>query len=136
MESWLLLRSLRTYKLRVLAQTESAEKIVKYLSDNRSQLSKLTKIYHASLQKDDFVKAQLPIGGPPTFSIEVVNEQVARELPSKLKYFHHATSLGGVESLVEWRAMSDPKVPETLLRLSIGLEDTEDLIRDLHVALV
>jgi cystathionine gamma-synthase len=88
------------------------------------------------LQKEDFAKAQLPIGGPPTFSIEVVNEQAARELPSNLKYFHHATSLGGVESLVEWRAMSDTNVPETLLRLSIGLDDTEDLIRDLHAALV
>lgn len=135
LEAWLLLRSLRTYKLRVLAQTESATKIVKYLAENKSKLPKITTIHHASLQSEDFVKKQLPHGGPPVFSIEVTDSQTARELPSKLKYFHHATSLGGVESLIEWRAMSDETVSPQLLRISVGLEDTDDLIEDLRAAL-
>jgi len=45
--------------------------------------------------------------------------------------FHHATSLGGVESLIEWRRMSDQTVEDTLCRLSIGIESSEDLIEDL-----
>ncbi|KAK9359167.1 hypothetical protein V1504DRAFT_435089 [Lipomyces starkeyi] len=45
-------------------------------------------------------------------------------------------TLGGVESLIEWRAMTDTSVPETLLRLSIGVEDADDLIADLKAALL
>ena len=52
-------------------------------------------------------------------------------LPSKLRLFFHATSLGGVESLVEWRAMSDEGVDPRLLRVSVGLEAWEDLRDDL-----
>jgi cystathionine gamma-synthase len=58
-------------------------------------------------------------------------EELARRLPSKLKLFHHATSLGGVESLIEWRTMTDATVDRRLLRVSIGLEGWEDLRDDL-----
>ena len=44
--------------------------------------------------------------------------------------FHHATSLGGTESLIEWRAMSDDHISKKLLRVSIGLEDPRDLLAD------
>lgn len=135
LESWLLLRSLRTYSLRIKGHYTSANAIVKYLHHNISKLSKLTKVYHSSLQTEEFVKTQLPLGGPPTFSIEVIDKETARRLPSKLKLFNHATSLGGVESLIEWRSMSDDKVSEALLRVSVGLEDTQDLINDLTRAL-
>ena len=54
----------------------------------------------------------------------------ARKLPSRLHLFHHATSLGGVESLIEWRRMSDDTVDERVLRVSIGVEDCEDLKQD------
>jgi cystathionine gamma-synthase len=56
-------------------------------------------------------------------------------LPSCLEYFHHATSLGGVESLVEWRAMSDETVDRALVRFSIGVEDSRDLKEDMRSAL-
>ncbi|ANB12261.1 putative cystathionine beta-lyase [Sugiyamaella lignohabitans] len=135
LESWLLLRSLRTYHYRIRLQYESANKIVKYLADNISKLPKLEKIYHSSLQTEDFVKKQLPLGGPPVFSIELKDRETARYFPSKLKLFHHATSLGGAESLIEWRCMTDMSVSESLLRVSIGLEDTNDLIGDLVRAL-
>lgn len=140
LESWLLLRSLRTYSLRIKIQADSANAIVRYFYENRAQFPVLKKIYHASVQlleepeKSAFIKEQLPLGGGPVFSIEVADEEIAKTLPSKTALFHHATSLGGVESLIEWRAMSDPTVQRTLLRVSIGVEDTQDLINDLSQA--
>ncbi|KAK9451602.1 Cys/Met metabolism PLP-dependent enzyme-domain-containing protein [Limtongia smithiae] len=138
METWLLLRSLRSYKLRVTTQAHNGVKIVEFLSKGLTsgELPVLTKVYHSSLQKEAFVTEQLNRGlYNPTFSIEVKTALIAKSLPSKLKLFHHATSLGGVESLIEWRAMTDKTVPDTLLRLSIGVEDVEDLIADLRQAL-
>jgi cystathionine beta-lyase/cystathionine gamma-synthase len=55
----------------------------------------------------------------------------AKRLPSKLHLFHHATSLGGVESLIEWRAMSDLTIDKRILRVSVGVEAWEDLKEDL-----
>ncbi|ABN66102.1 predicted protein [Scheffersomyces stipitis CBS 6054] len=134
LESWMLLRSIRTLELRVLKQSENATKLVKFLVDNQDKFPDLVKVYHGSLQKDDYIKKQMPRGHSPVFSIEVSSEQFAKSLPSKLKYFHHATSLGGVESLIEWRAMSDDKVSVTLLRVSIGIENVEDLMEDFAAA--
>lgn len=135
MESWLLLRSSRTFVSRVKQQFRSANEIVSYLSKNQEKLPKLKKIYHSSLQTEEFVKKQLPNGGPATFAIELDSGATARAFPSKLQYFTHSTSLGSVESLIEWRCMSDSGVADTLLRLSIGIEDTQDLIDDLVQAL-
>ncbi|KAK9461994.1 pyridoxal phosphate-dependent transferase [Lipomyces oligophaga] len=138
LEAWLLLRSLRTYKIRLEAQCRGALEIVQFLAKGLSDgsLPTLDKVYHSSLQTDSFVATQMPNGlYNPTFSIEVKSAEVARALPPKLKLFHHATSLGGVESLIEWRAMTDPHVSETLLRISVGVEDPKDLIHDLQQAL-
>ncbi|KAK9315500.1 pyridoxal phosphate-dependent transferase [Lipomyces starkeyi] len=138
-ESWLLLRSLRTFKLRVETQAKNAGKIVAWLDSaiKNNEIPALTKVYHSSLQIDEFVRKQLKTGlCSPTFSIEVESVDIAKSIPSRLKLFHHATSLGSVESLIEWRAMTDTSVPETLLRLSIGVEDADDLIADLKAALL
>ena len=57
---------------------------------------------------------------------------------SKLRYFTNATSLGGVESLVERRAAvegPDSKTPSNLIRMSVGLEHLDDLLEDLSQAL-
>jgi cystathionine gamma-synthase len=64
-------------------------------------------------------------------SIELATEAAARELPGHLALFRHATSLGGVESLIEWRRRVDPAAPPALLRISVGLEDAGDLAADL-----
>lgn len=135
LESYLLLRSLRTYELRIEKQSDSATKLVKYLSGNRAKYPKITSIYHSSLQKDDFVDAQMTGGHAPVFSIELDTPENAKSLPSKLKYFQHATSLGGVESLIEWRAVTDKNAKKTLLRVSVGVENVEDLIADFDQAL-
>jgi cystathionine gamma-synthase len=135
LESWLMLRSLRTYDLRIRKQVANAVKIVKYLDEHRADFPALKSITHASLQKEEFVKRQLPLNGGPVFSIEVASPEIAKIMASKTKLFHHATSLGGVESLIEWRAMSDTSISDTLLRISVGIEDADDLIEDLCNAL-
>jgi cystathionine beta-lyase/cystathionine gamma-synthase len=78
-----------------------------------------------------WLKQQMPNGFGPVFSISLHSQEMARHLPSKLHLFHHATSLGGVESLIEWRRMSDQTVEPELLRLSIGVENWEDLKADI-----
>ncbi|KAI3406876.2 hypothetical protein KGF56_000168 [Candida oxycetoniae] len=131
LESSLLVRSLRTFELRVARQSRSAETIISFLNKHKSRFSHLEKIYHGSLQNDEFINEQMPNGHTPVFSIELQTIDQAKALPSKLKLFHHATSLGGAESLIEWRAMSDNHISKKLLRISIGLEDPRDLVADL-----
>lgn len=145
MESWLGVRSLRTLEVRVERQSENATKLVSWLktalhtsspepgSDDAAVQGVLAEVFHASLQTDagDWLKKQMPNGFGPVFSISMKEERFARALPSKLHFFQHATSLGGVETLIEWRTMSDMTVDRRLLRISVGLENWEDLKADL-----
>lgn len=143
MEGWLGVRSLRTLELRVERQSQNCEKIVAFLDsclqgkatvDGAAAVKKvIAKIEHASLQASDmpWLKKQMPNGFGPVFGIWMQNEEQAKRLPSKLHLFHHATSLGGVESLIEWRHMSDKTVEKTLCRVSVGVEGWEDLRDDL-----
>lgn len=144
-EGWLGLRSLRTLELRVLRQSATATALVAWLAaqlrDPASPAAALVaRVRHASLQPEaavegSWLRSQMPRGYGPVFALCMKDEDAARRLPSRLRLFHHATSLGGVESLVEWRAMSDPTVDRRLLRLSIGVEALEDLQHDLGQAL-
>jgi cystathionine beta-lyase len=155
MEGWLGIRSIRTLEVRVERQSYNAGKIVAWLdaalhpekassvsdtttlSSENSRIirSVLAKVEHASLQEDDikdgWLLKQMPSGFGPVFSMTMKEQELARRLPSKLDLFHHATSLGGVESLIEWRSMTDAKVDTTVLRVSVGLEGWEDLKDDL-----
>lgn len=143
MESWLGVRSLRTLEVRVQRQSQNATKLVSWLntalhttdpapgSDEAAVQSVLAEVFHASLQDAEWLKKQMPNGFGPVFSISMKEERFARALPSKLHFFHHATSLGGVETLIEWRTMTDATVDRRLLRISVGLENWEDLRGDL-----
>lgn len=132
MESWLLLRSLRTLHLRVPQQSSNATALVSHLvNKNYSIIRKLT---HASLQSDEYVGRQLS-GYPPCFSLYFQEQEQAKVFCSSTRIFRHATSLGGAESLCEWRAMSDASVDRTLVRISVGVEGIEDLIRDFDQAI-
>lgn len=136
LESYLLMRSLRTYEMRITRQSQNVVEIVKFLNNNKDKYSDiLTNIYHSSLQQDDFVKTQLVGGYNPVFSFCLKTQEQCKKFPEKLKFFHHATSLGGVESLIEWRALSDDKIDQTLMRVSVGCESAKDLIADLDNAL-
>ncbi|EHL02008.1 putative Uncharacterized trans-sulfuration enzyme [Glarea lozoyensis 74030] len=152
MEGWLGIRSVRTLEVRVKKQAESVGRLVRWLDsavrperyegkpeateEERELMSKvLLKVEHASLQeediKDGWLLKQMPNGFGPVFSIVLKEVEFAKRLPSKLHLFHHATSLGGVESLIEWRAMTDPSVDTKLLRVSVGIEGWEDLKADI-----
>jgi len=139
LEGWLGIRSLRTLEVRVQRQSQNTGKLVKWINDeltseqgNENVKKVVAKIQHASLQaQEPWLKAQMPNGYGPVFSIWLNSQDAAKRLPSKLKLFHHATSLGGVESLIEWRKMSDPTVDGRLLRISVGVEGWEDLRDDL-----
>jgi len=141
LEGWLGVRSLRTLDLRVQRQSSNAENLVRWLDgalkgkgeDCGIVKTIISKVAHASLQEKDmpWLRRQMPNGFGPVFSIYTHEVQQARDLPSYLRLFHHATSLGGVESLIEWRRMSDTDVDETLLRVSVGVENWEDLKNDL-----
>ncbi|KAH8705380.1 pyridoxal phosphate-dependent transferase [Talaromyces proteolyticus] len=143
LEGWLGVRSLRTLEVRVQRASENCGKLVSWLnyalnvaspavgSEESIVQAALDKIYHASFQSEPWLVKQMPNGFGPVFSITLRREDFARQLPSKLRFFHHATSLGGVESLIEWRTLSDPTVDQKLLRVSVGLEHWEDLKNDL-----
>lgn len=144
MEAWLAVRSLRTLSVRVQRQSASVGNLVAWLDNLVSNEGTggevgemvrgvVARVQHSSLQRKDmrWLKKQMPNGFGPVFSIWTSTEGLARRLPSKLKLFQHATSLGGVESLIEWRAMSDHTVDRRLMRVSVGLEDWEDLRDDL-----
>lgn len=139
LEGWLGLRSVKTLELRVGRQSESATRLVGWLSGlverDEEVGSVVVEVRHASLQKEEWVKAQMPGGYGPVFSVSMRNREQAKTFPGRLRYFHHATSLGGVESLVEWRAMSDEHVSETVVRVSVGCEGWEDLRDDVERAI-
>jgi cystathionine beta-lyase/cystathionine gamma-synthase len=92
-------------------------------------------VTHSSIQKDaldeGWLQKQMPGGHGSLFSIWLKSREFAKRLPSKLYIFQHAASLGGVESLCEWRAMSSEDEDPLLLRFSLGVEDMEDLKADL-----
>lgn len=148
LEGWLGVRSVRTLEMRVQRQSQNATELVEALDGALSGLSVDTglsqsdvdvvkkvvaEVRHASLQLADkpWLTKQMPVGYGPVFAVVMKTEDLAKCLPSKLHFFAHATSLGGVESLVEWRTMSDATVDRTLLRFSIGIEDPRDLLEDL-----
>ena len=143
LEGWLGIRSVRSLGVRVERQAFNAGKLVKWLDDalkggdtDGEAIRKVVgKIDHASLQEEDIKEGwllkQMPNGFGPVFSITMKEQTFARRLPSKLELFHHATSLGGVESLIEWRTMSDTTIDTRLLRVSVGIEGWEDLRDDL-----
>ncbi|KAJ5698094.1 hypothetical protein N7462_000099 [Penicillium macrosclerotiorum] len=145
MESWLGVRSLRTLDVRVQRQSASATTLIAWLhaalvdpapaptSDAAAVRAVLASVSHASVQQPtgNWLQKQMPNGFGPVFAITMREERFARTLPTKLHLFQHATSLGGVESLIEWRTLSDATVDRCLLRVSVGLENWEDLKADL-----
>ncbi|KAJ6091435.1 Cys/Met metabolism PLP-dependent enzyme-domain-containing protein [Penicillium canescens] len=138
-ESWLGLRSLRTLDIRCRRQSENCTALVAWMADRMKDTkvnevnSTVQKITHASLQCSDmnWLQKQMPNGFGPVFGLVMKSEKYAQWLPSKLRIFQHATSLGGVESLIEWRKMSDHSAEGDVLRVSVGIETLEDLQKDM-----
>ena len=136
-EAWLLLRGMRTLPLRVERMSQNAQKLAEYLSDHPSVE---TVLYPGLPSHKGYALActQMQGGFGPLLSFVVKGgAPAALSAVGRLKLFHRATSLGGVESLVEHRHTIEPHtgIPEGLLRLSVGIEGARDLMDDLGQAL-
>ncbi|WP_218082939.1 trans-sulfuration enzyme family protein [Anthocerotibacter panamensis] len=136
-DCWLLLRGIRTLPYRMRAHSENAQQLAHFL-EGHPQVERvhypglLSHPAHALAQR----QMKLP-GGMLSFEIKGGRER-AFAVAAGVRVFTRATSLGGVESLIEHRASIEgpqTKTPDNLLRLSIGLEHPEDLIADLDSAL-
>lgn len=137
-EAWLLLRGVRTLFVRVRQASSSAMAIAERLKKHRN----VAAVLYPGLPDHpghDIARRQMQGGFGGMLSVRVKGgEAAAVGVAARLKVFVRATSLGGPESLVEHRASIEgagSPCPPDLLRLSIGLEDTGDLIGDLEQAL-
>ncbi|MEH7884311.1 bifunctional cystathionine gamma-lyase/homocysteine desulfhydrase [Bacillus sp. JJ1609] len=143
-DSWLLVRGIKTLGLRMEAHETSTMKIVEFLSGHEG----VEKIYYPGLEthpQHAIAKEQAGgFGGMVSF--DVGSAEKAAEVLSKVKYFTLAESLGAVESLISVPAkMTHASIPaerraelgitDGLIRISVGIEDVEDLIEDLKQAL-
>lgn len=143
-DSWLLIRGIKTLGLRMEAHEANTKKIVEFLSKNES----VRKIYYPGLEthpQHEIAKLQAEgFGGMVSF--DVGSAEKAAEVLGRVKYFTLAESLGAVESLISVPAkMTHASIPaerraelgitDGLVRISVGIEDVEDLIADLKQAL-
>lgn len=147
MDSFLVLRGIKTLHLRVQRHCENGEKVAEFLQNH----PKVERVYYPGLENHPFheiAKKQMieGFGGMVTFTFKSGAKQDAISFLEKLKVFTLAESLGGVESLANHPAlMTHASIPEDkrkevgitddLVRLSVGVEDAEDLIEDLKQAL-
>jgi cystathionine gamma-synthase len=137
MEAWLLTRGMRTLPLRMREMSSNAMALAEYLVDH----PKVEAVLYPGLPTHpghDVAARQMTggFGGLLSFVVKGGAED-ALQVTRRLQLFLRATSLGGVESLVEHRHTIEPHtgIPEGLLRLSIGIEDVGDLRDDLGQAL-
>jgi cystathionine gamma-synthase len=136
-DCWLTMRGVDTLPYRVRAQSESAGKISAYLQQHPA----IEAVYYPGLPDHPghpVAAIQMSaFGGMLSVQVRGTREQ-AMAVAAKVKLFIRATSLGGAHSLVEHRASIEgpqTRTPQNLLRMSIGLENVEDLIEDLEQAL-
>jgi cystathionine gamma-synthase len=130
-DCWLILRGMRTLPWRMRAHSENAMKVADFLSRH----PKVARVHYPGLKSHpgyEIAAKQMSMFGG-MLSLEVKDgRHAAMSVAAKTKIFTRATSLGGVESLIERPGTTSP---EGLLRLSIGLENADDLIEDLDQAL-
>lgn len=146
-DSFLVLRGIKTLSLRVQRHCENGEKVTEYLNNH----PKVKTVFYPGLESHPFheiAKKQMKngFGGMVSFTFESGKKEDAIKFLENLKVFTLAESLGGVESLANHPAlMTHASIPEDkrkeigisddLVRLSVGIEDAEDLIADLEQAL-
>ena len=137
-EAWLLLRGMRTLALRVRAMSAGALRIARFLERHPG----VERVRYPGLEshpQHELAARQMDGGFGGLLSFDVKGgAEAALALAGRLEIIVRATSLGGVESLIEHRASIEPPstgIPAALLRLSVGIEDPDDLIADLDRAL-
>jgi len=145
-DSWLLIRGIETLPLRIRQHCSNAQAIAEWLSTN----SVVDKVYYPGLPSHpnhEIAKKQSKgFGGIISFTLKVDTEEAANLLVTSTNLFKLAESLGGIKSLLCHPAQMTHKsipvarrrqagVADSLIRLSVGLEDAEDLIEDLDRSL-
>ena len=136
-DCWLILRGMRTLPWRMRAHSENGMKVAEFLAQHR----KVACVHYPGLRSHpghEIAERQMSMfGGMLSFEVKD-GRDAAMSAAARTKIFTRATSLGGVESLIEHRASIEgagTSSPEGLLRLSIALENADDLIEDLDQAL-
>jgi cystathionine gamma-synthase len=136
-DCWMTLRGLRTLPWRMRAHSENALKVATFLAGH----PKIERVNYPGLPANaghEIARRQMSaFSGMLSFEVKGGRE-AAVAAAGKVRIFIRATSLGGVESLIEHRASvagESPSTPQGLLRASIGLEHADDLIEDLAQAL-
>ncbi|MEY5130609.1 MAG: hypothetical protein RL734_676 [Bacteroidota bacterium] len=145
-DSWLVLRGIETLEVRMKQHSNNAEQIAEFLCKQ----SLVNNVYYPGLahhKNFEIAKNQQRFsGGMISFDLTIDDKAIAERIVTSTKYFKLAESLGGVKSLIclpsEMTHKSIPKkkryqsgVTDSLIRLSVGIEDVQDLIEDLEQAL-
>ena len=146
MDCFLVLRGIKTLGIRIKAHCENGEKIAHWLSNN----AKVAKVYWPGFEDHPnyaIVKKQMHgFGGMISFELKDDSPENTKRVLSSTHLFSLAESLGGVESLINHPAsMTHASIPkeerlknglkDCLIRLSVGIEDADDLIEDLNKAI-
>ena len=146
MAAYLLLRGMKTLHLRIRQQNESALKIARFLESHPG----VERVFYPGLESNkghEIARRQMRgFGGVLSFELKENTFAAIRQFLPRLRYAHAAANLGAVETIAgppattshvectaEERAAMG--IPESLIRYSVGVEDTEDLIADLEQAL-
>lgn len=136
-DCWLTLRGVTTLPYRVRAQSENAMQVARFLRGH----ARVVATHYPGLEDHpghEIAAEQMEMfGGMLSFQVEG-GQAEAMAVAARVRLFTRATSLGGVESLIEHRASIEgpgSRTPPNLLRLSVGLEHPDDLIADLSQAL-
>jgi cystathionine gamma-lyase len=145
-DCFLILRGIKTLHIRVERACQNAAKIASFLQDHK----KVSEVYYPGFESHpghEVAKRQMRMfGGMVSFDLHDKSDVGARKVLSSTHYFSLAESLGGVESLIGHPAsMTHGSIPreerlkvgltDSLIRLSVGIEDIDDLIQDLDQAL-
>jgi cystathionine gamma-synthase len=141
-DSWLVMRGIKTLGVRMDRHNENAAKIVELLEGHAS----VGQVFYPGLESHpnhEIAKKQMRgFGGMVSFRVKA-GEQAALDICSNTTLFTLGESLGGVESLIEHPGRmthasvsgSPLEVPSDLVRLSVGIEEADDLLADLEKAL-
>lgn len=145
-DSWLVIRGIETLHLRVREHSRNAQIVAEYLEQHAA----VDKVYYPGLKShpnyEIAAKQQSGFGGIVSFTLKNDTEEAAKQVVCGTKLFKLAESLGGVKSLLCHPAQMTHKsipvekrhaagVADSLIRLSVGLEEADDLVKDIEQAL-
>jgi cystathionine gamma-synthase len=136
-DCYLTVRGIKTLPYRMKGHVENAVKLTSFL-ENHLKVERVFYPGTASHPQYNIAKKQMTAGGGMLSFLIKGDAKEALAVVNNLEIFTQATSLGGVESLIEHRASvegPDTKTPQNLIRVSVGLENIDDLIADLNAGL-